>query len=103
VEWGLAIECAPAAELDQRFEVLLGRIAKMPINQLVMMKLLLNQTLMAQGLHTTQLVGTVFDGLTRHTKEGYEFQRRAAEVGFKQAVRERDEPFGDFGLSSFKG
>ncbi|AKF10332.1 crotonase/enoyl-CoA hydratase family protein [Sandaracinus amylolyticus] len=102
-EWGLAIESAPPDRLDERFEILLARIAKMPINQLVMMKLLLNQTLMAQGLHTTQLVGTVFDGITRHTKEGYAFQQRAAEVGFKQAVRERDEPFGDFGLSTFKG
>jgi enoyl-CoA hydratase len=101
--WGLAIESAPADKLDERFEILLGRIARVPVNQLIMMKLLLNQTLMAQGLHTTQLVGTVFDGITRHTKEGYAFQQRAAEVGFKQAVRERDEPFGDFGLSSFKG
>jgi enoyl-CoA hydratase len=102
-EWGLAIECAPADKLDERFEILLERIARMPINQLVMMKLLLNQTLMAQGLHTTQLVGTVFDGITRHTAEGYQFQRRAMEAGFKQAVRERDEPFGDFGKSTFKG
>ena len=102
-EWGLAIESAPPDKLDERFEILLERIARMPINQLVMMKLLLNQTLLAQGLHTTQLVGTVFDGITRHTKEGYGFQRRAMEAGFKQAVRERDEPFGDFGLSTFKG
>ena len=56
-----------------------------------------------EGLHTTQIVGTVFDGITRHTKEGYAFQRRAAEAGFKQAVRERDEPFGDLGNSTFKG
>ena len=102
-EWGLAIESAPGDKLDERFELLLARIARMPINQLVMMKLLLNQTLLAQGLHTTQLVGTVFDGITRHTKEGYAFQRRAMEAGFKQAVRERDEPFGDFGKSTFKG
>jgi len=102
-EWGLAIESAPADKLDERFEILLERIARMPINQLVMMKLLLNQTLMAQGLHTTQVLGTVFDGITRHTKEGFAFQQRAAEAGFKQAVRERDEPFGDFGLSAFKG
>ena len=102
-EWGLAIESAPPDKLDERFETLLGRIARMPINQLVMMKLLLNQTLLAQGLHTTQLVGTVFDGITRHTKEGYAFQQRAVEAGFKQAVRERDEPFGDFGRSTFKG
>lgn len=102
-EWGLAIESAPKEKLDERFEILLERIARMPVNQLIMMKLLLNQTLMAQGLHTTQILGTVFDGITRHTKEGYAFQQRSMEAGFKQAVRERDEPFGDFGLSTFKG
>ena len=103
VEWGLATECAPADRLDERFETLLGRIARMPINQLVMMKLLVNQTVLSAGLPTTQILGTVFDGITRHTAEGYAFQQRAAEVGFKQAVRERDEPFGDFGPSTFKG
>jgi enoyl-CoA hydratase len=102
-DWGLAIECAPADQLDARFEALLERIARMPINQLVMMKLLLNQSVMQQGLHTTQLLGTVFDGITRHTPEGYAFQQRAAEAGFMQAVRERDEPFGDFGRATFKG
>ncbi|MDP9139776.1 MAG: crotonase/enoyl-CoA hydratase family protein [Pseudomonadota bacterium] len=101
--WGLAIESAPPDQLDARFEILLERIARMPVNQLVMMKLLLNQSVMQQGLHTTQLLGTVFDGITRHTAEGYAFQQRAAEAGFKQAVRERDEPFGDFGMSTFKG
>jgi enoyl-CoA hydratase len=103
VEWGLASECAPAEKLDERFEILLGRIAKMPVNQLVMMKLLVNQTLLAGGLGPTQILGTVFDGIARHTPEGYAFQRRAAEAGFKEAVRERDEPFGDFGASTFKG
>jgi enoyl-CoA hydratase len=101
VEWGLAVEAAPLAQLDERFEILLNRIAAMPINQLVMMKLLVNQTL--QGLLPTQILGTVFDGIARHTAEGYAFQQRAAEAGFKQAVRERDEPFGDFGASTFKG
>jgi enoyl-CoA hydratase len=103
VEWGLAIEAPAPEELDERFETLLERIARMPVNQLIMMKLLVNQTLYAQGLHATQLIGTVFDGITRHTPEGYAFQARAAEAGFRQAVRERDEPFGDAGLSTFKG
>jgi enoyl-CoA hydratase len=101
VEWGLAIEAAPLAELDHRFEALLARIAQMPVNQLVMMKLLVNQS--TPGLVATQILGTVFDGVARHTPEGYAFQRRAQEAGFKQAVRERDDPFGDFGLSTFKG
>jgi enoyl-CoA hydratase len=97
VEWGLATEAAPPAELDERFEALLERVARMPINQLVMMKMLVNQSLYAQGLHQTQLLGTFFDGVARHTEEGHGFVRRAAEGGFKEAVRDRDEPFGDFG------
>lgn len=102
-EWGLAIEHAPAESLDERFEILLERIARMPINQLVMMKLHLNQTVMAQGLQASQIIGTVFDGVARHTEEGHAFVSRAAAHGFKEAVKQRDEPFGDFGISTFKG
>jgi enoyl-CoA hydratase len=69
----------------------------------MMMKLLVNQTLLSQGLQVGQILGTVFDGITRHTPEGYAFQRRAAEAGFRTAVRERDAPFGDAGPSTFKG
>jgi enoyl-CoA hydratase len=103
LEWGLAIEAPSADLLDERTEALVQRIARMPVNQLMLMKLLVNQTLYAQGLHATQVLGTVFDGITRHTAEGYAFQRRAAEAGFREAVRERDEPFGDAGRSTFKG
>ncbi len=103
VAWGLAIEAPPAEDLDERTEVLVERIARMPLNQLQMMKLLVNQALDAVGLRTTQLLGTVFDGITRHTAEGHAFQQRAAEAGFRNAVRERDEPFGDAGTSTFKG
>jgi enoyl-CoA hydratase len=92
-EWGLAIDAPPAAELDERFEELVQRIALVPVNQLAMMKLLVNQTLYAQGLHATQILGTVFDGVARHTREGFDFQRLAAEQGFKAAVRRRDGPF----------
>ncbi len=103
VDWGLAIE-APAPEvLDARTEVLVERIARTPVNQLMMMKLLVNQETMARGLHATQVLGTVFDGITRHTAEGYAFQQRAAEAGFTQVVAERDGPYGDRGPSTFKG
>jgi enoyl-CoA hydratase len=93
LDWGLAIEAPPPDELDERAEALAGRIANVPINQLQMMKLLVNQTLYSQGLHATQVIGTVFDGITRHTKEGYAFAARAAEAGWREAVRERDAPF----------
>ncbi len=103
VDWGLAVESAPAEQLDECFESLLARVARVPVNQLVMHKLLVNQALYAQGLHATQVLGTFFDGIARHTPEGFAFQQRAAEAGFREAVRERDEPFGDHGRSTFKG
>jgi enoyl-CoA hydratase len=103
LEWGLAIEAPAADRLDERAETLAARIARMPVNQLMMMKLLVNQTLYSQGLHASQVLGTVFDGIARHTAEGYAFQQHAAEHGFRDAVRERDEPFGDAGRSTFKG
>ena len=103
VEWGLAIEAPPPDQLEERAETLAVRIAQVPVNQLQMMKLLVNQSLYSQGLHATQVIGTVFDGITRHTKEGYAFAARAAEAGWREAVRDRDEPFGDLGSSTFKG
>jgi enoyl-CoA hydratase len=103
LEWGLAIEAPAPERLDERAEVLVERIARVPVNQLQMMKLLVNQSLFSQGLHSNQLLGTVFDGIARHTKEGYAFQALAAQEGFRAAVRERDEPFGDYGPSTFKG
>lgn len=94
-EWGLAVESAPADELDTRAEELVARIARMPITQLMMVKLALNSSLLASGVANSTMISTVFDGISRHTREGYAFQQRAASVGFRQAVRERDEPFGD--------
>ena len=103
LEWGLAIGAPPADELDDRCEALLGRIARVPVNQLRMMKLLVNQSIHQQGLYATQVIGTLLDGAARHTQEGYGFQRLAATEGFREAVRQRDSPFGDLGPSTYKG
>lgn len=103
-EWGLAIEAPEPEDLDERTEILVQRIAAMPLNQLMMVKLALNSALLAQGIQNSQMIGTVFDGISRHTREGYAFQQRAADVGFRKAVRERDSaPYGDFGPSTNKG
>jgi enoyl-CoA hydratase len=102
-EWGLAVDAPPADELDARTESLLARIARVPVNQLMMTKLALNSALLAQGVATSGLLGTVFDGVARHTREGYSFVDRAREAGYRQAVRDRDEPFGDAGRVVFRG
>ena len=92
---------AAPTELDERFERLLERVARMPINQLVMMKLLVNQTVDAQGLQQAQCSAPSSTASPATPRRATRFVRRAAESGFREAVRERDEPFGDHGLDGF--
>jgi enoyl-CoA hydratase len=94
---GLILECVPDDRLQEHALALAKRMAMVPTNQLVMLKLLCNQTVENMGFASSRLLGTLFDGIARHTQEGLDFVARAQEVGFRQAVRERDDPFGDYG------
>jgi enoyl-CoA hydratase len=88
--WGLIAEAVPAGELDAAVERLAARIAAVPRNQLMMQKLMINQAYDNMGLANTQLIATVFDGITRHTPEGVWFKRYAEREGFHAAVDWRD-------------
>jgi enoyl-CoA hydratase len=88
--WGLVLESVPAEQLDARVEELADRMAGVPVNQLVMQKLMINQAYDNMGLAGTQVLATLFDGITRHSPEGLAWKARAEQVGFKQAVAERD-------------
>jgi enoyl-CoA hydratase len=96
-EMGMILEAVPDAELERHAQGLARRMAQLPTTQLVMLKLLCNQTAENMGLASSRTLGTLFDGIARHTQEGLDFVARAGEVGFRQAVRERDDPFGDYG------
>jgi enoyl-CoA hydratase len=94
---GLILEVVPDDELQAHATALATRMAQVPTTQLVMLKLLCNQTVEQMGMRATNTLGTLFDGIARHTQEGLDFVERAQEAGFRQAVRERDDPFGDYG------
>src|SRR5579862_10006581 len=94
---GLILETVPDDRLQTHAMALARRMAQVPTNQLVMLKLLCNQTAEHMGVGSTRLLGTLFDGIARHTQEGLDFVARAGAVGFRQAVRERDDPFADYG------
>ena len=87
---GLVLQSVPEAELDQTVEALANRMATVPVNQLAMQKMVINQTMEAT-LNQTQRLATVFDGIARHSPEGMNFLARVDQVGWKQAVQERDE------------
>ncbi len=87
---GLVSESVPEPELNSRVVALATRISAVPKNQLMAMKLVLNQSIESMGLTQTQMFATLFDGIARHSPEGVWFKQRAEEKGFKEAVRERD-------------
>ncbi|MHB1594424.1 MAG: crotonase/enoyl-CoA hydratase family protein [Streptosporangiaceae bacterium] len=89
-DWGLVAEAVPAAELDATVEALAERIAGVPVSQLVMQKLMINQAYDNMGLHGTQILATLFDGIARHSPEGRWFSDLAADRGFEEAIRWRD-------------
>ena len=89
-EWGLVLEAVPPADLDARVKELADRVAGVPVNQLVMQKLMINQAYDNMGLQGTQLLATLFDGIARHSPEGRWFKELAEEHGFHAAVEWRD-------------
>ena len=95
---GLVLKAVPADQLDAEVETLADRLASVPVNQLAMQKLMINQALENMGLASTQTLATIFDGITRHSPEGLTFKARAEAVGWKQAVRERDQGTYDWTL-----
>ncbi len=94
---GLVSHVCPAGELEAAIEAHARRLTHIPANQLALNKLLINQAFENMGLRTTQLIGTVFDGIARHTEEAQRWMERVDTEGLRDIVAERDAPHGDYG------
>jgi enoyl-CoA hydratase len=88
--WGLVYEAVPEDLLDAEIDALAERMSAVPKNQLMMQKLMINQAYENMGLASTQMIASLFDGITRHTPEGMWFKRHAEAHGFHAAVDWRD-------------
>ncbi len=87
---GLVYQAVPKKDLDRTVDALAKRMAGVPKNQLMMQKLMINQAYDNMGLAGTQMLATLFDGITRHSPEGYWFKNYAEKHGFHAAVKWRD-------------
>src|SRR5258707_879566 len=87
---GLVYQAVPLKILDKTVDALAKRMAGVPKNQLMMQKLMINQAYENMGLAGTQMMATLFDGITRHSPEGVWFKNYAAQHGFHAAVKSRD-------------
>lgn len=89
-DMGLVLDAVPSDKLEERVMRLAERMAGVPKNQLMMQKLMINQAYDNMGLGNTQMIATLFDGITRHSPEGMWFKDYAEEHGFQAAVKWRD-------------
>jgi enoyl-CoA hydratase len=97
---GLVSKVFPDDELALRTEEFAERFRHIPANQLALNKLLVNQAFENMGLRTTQMLGTFFDGMARHTEEAHRWVESILVDGFRETIRDRDAPFGDYGESA---
>lgn len=97
-DMGLVLQVSPDDDIANDSWALATRIAQVPTNQLEMITRSLNAV--ADHMYdppASRRLGTLFDGVARHSQEGKDFVARSEDVGFREAVRERDRPFGDYG------
>lgn len=94
---GLILEAVADDDVEEHALRIARRIANVPLSQLIMLKLLLNQGLDNAGFRSTLTLGTLLDGVARHTAEGKAFVDATRQIGWREAVRARDLPFGDYG------
>lgn len=95
-EIGLINKAVPLEKLEAEVGYWANRMAQCPTSQLAAMKLVVNQAFDNMGLLNTQMIGSILDGYMRHTPEGLQFVKTAAEKGVAAAIAERDAPFGDY-------
>jgi enoyl-CoA hydratase len=86
----------PAERLEEEGEKLASQLARNPVSQLAAMKLVVNQAYENMGLRTTQVMGSLLDGMMRNTPEAHAFIDKAVREGVRAAVAERDGPFEDY-------
>ena len=96
---GLVSQVFETDELSAATQREARRFANIPSNQLALNKLLINQAFENMGLRTSQMLGTFFDGIARHTPEAQRWADDVAGGKLRNVIKERDRPWGDYGQS----
>jgi enoyl-CoA hydratase len=89
-------EAVPFERLEATVAERAAELAHIPSSQLAAMKLMVNQAYENMGLHSTQLLGPVLDGLMRNTPDAKRFIALAEAEGVGAVVAERDGPWADY-------
>lgn len=92
---GLAVASAPAARLEDEVMTLARRLATVDPELLATNKRIVNLALELAGAGTLPRLAAEMDARAHLSRAKKDFDTDVAALGFKAAVRKRDEPFGD--------
>ncbi|MEJ8812984.1 crotonase/enoyl-CoA hydratase family protein [Variovorax ureilyticus] len=92
---GLVVASAPAARLEEEVSTLANRLATVDPELLATQKRIVNLALELAGAGTLPRLAAEMDARAHLSRAKKEFDAEVAALGFKAAVRKRDEPFGE--------
>jgi len=92
---GLALKAVPAEELDAEVAALAARLAMIDPDLLSANKRIVNIGLELLGARTVQRMAAEMDARGHLAESRSRFNQTVREEGLKEAVRQRDAPFGD--------
>jgi enoyl-CoA hydratase len=97
---GYANRAFLADELEEEVLRIAERVAQIPGDLLALNKRTVHRALDAMGMRTGVRATTELQALGLHQRSSQEYMPKLRNVGVKQAVEERDAPFGDYRTSS---
>jgi enoyl-CoA hydratase len=92
---GLAMKAVPAADLEAEVEGLADRLALIDPDVLTVNKRIVNLGMELMGARTLQRLAVENDARGHNAAAARAFFRRARDEGLRQALHDRDGPFGD--------
>ena len=93
---GLINRAVPFEQLEDTVAEVAAKLTSIPWSQLAAQKMLVNHAYEQMGLGTVQTLGPIMDGIMRNTPDARAWIDTAEEQGVRQAITERDGPFGDY-------
>jgi enoyl-CoA hydratase len=93
---GLINKAVPFDQLEDAVADVVGKLKTIPWSQLMAQKMVVNHAYEQMGLGAVQTLGPIMDGVMRNTPDALAWIEKAETDGVRQAIMDRDGPFGDY-------
>ncbi len=93
---GLINKAVPFDQLESTVADVAAKLKTIPWSQLAAQKMVVNHAYEQMGIGAVQTLGPILDGVMRNTPDALKWIERAEQDGVRQAITDRDGPFGDY-------